>query len=121
MGGINPSEAAETSHDFSQKVLPSPVIFLGKIFFVKHQTILINCDDVNITTEKLEDFEVVSNVVKRFEKVSGAILSRNKKCKVIGFGNWATKVDWPLVWIKPVKFERIFRIFICDIYERTSL
>merc|ERR1712240_700887 len=42
------------------------------------------CDDVNITTDKLEDFEVIGNVVKRFEKVSGAILSRNKKCKVIG-------------------------------------
>merc|ERR1712240_374570 len=74
------------------------------------------CDDVNITTEKLEDFEVVSNVVKRFEKVSGAILSRNRKCKVIGFGNWACKLGWPLVWIKPVKFERVFGIFICDDY-----
>merc|ERR1712240_635375 len=60
---------------------------------------------------------VVDNVVKRFEKVSGAILSRNNKCKVLGFGNWATKVDWPLVWIKPVKFERIFGIFICDDYD----
>ena len=74
------------------------------------------CDDVNITTEKLEDFEVVSKVVKRFEKVSGAILSRNKKCKLIGFGNWADKSDWPLDWIKPVKFERIFGVFICDDY-----
>merc|ERR1711872_983131 len=37
------------------------------------------CDDVNITTEKLEDSKVVDIVVKNFEK---AILSRNKKCKV---------------------------------------
>merc|ERR1711872_98588 len=64
----------------------------------------------------LDDFEVVSNVVKRFERVSGAILSRNRKCKVIGFGNWACKLDWPLGWIKPVKFERVFGIFICDDY-----
>ena len=75
------------------------------------------CDDVNITTEKLEDFEVVSKIVKRFEKVSGAILSRNKKCKVIGFGNWADKLDWPLDWIRPVKSERVFGIFICDDYD----
>merc|ERR1712240_476423 len=75
------------------------------------------CDDVNITTDKLEDFEVIGNVVKRFEKVSGAILSRNRKCKVIGFGNWARKVDWPLDWIKPVKSEKIFGIFICDSYD----
>ena len=38
------------------------------------------CDDVNVTTDKLEDFEVIDDVVKRFEKVSGAILSCNKKC-----------------------------------------
>ena len=75
------------------------------------------CDDVNITTDNLGDFEVVSNVVKSFEKVSGAILSRNKKCKVIGFGNWAGKVDWPLDWLKPVEAEKIFGIFICDSYE----
>ena len=75
------------------------------------------CDDVNVTTDKLEDFEVIDDVVKRFEKVSGAILSRNKKCKVIGFGNWADKLDWPLDWIKPVKSEKIFGIFICDSYD----
>merc|ERR1712240_948464 len=60
---------------------------------------------------------VVDNVVKRFEKVSGAILSRNNKCKVLGFGNWARKLDWPIDWIKPVKFEKIFGIFICDDYD----
>ena len=75
------------------------------------------CDDVNVTTDNLEDFKVIDNVVKRFEKVSGAILSRNKKCKVIGFGNWACKLDWPLDWIKPVKSEKIFGIFICDSYD----
>ena len=31
------------------------------------------CDDVNITTDKLEDFEVIGNVVGRFEKVSNSI------------------------------------------------
>ena len=75
------------------------------------------CDDVNITTDKLEDFEVIDTVVKRFEKVSGAILSRNRKCKVIGFGNWAGKLDWPLDWVKPVGSEKIFGIFICDSYD----
>merc|ERR1712240_325663 len=75
------------------------------------------CDDVNITTDNLEDFKVIDNVVKRFEKARGAILSRNKKCKVIGFRNWACKLDWPLDWIKPVKSEKIFGIFICDSYD----
>merc|ERR1712240_764898 len=75
------------------------------------------CDDVNITTDRLDDFEVIDKVVKNFEKVSGAILSRNKKCKVIGFGKWACKSDWPLDWMKPVKSEKIFGIFICDSYD----
>ena len=75
------------------------------------------CDDVNILTDKLEDFDVIDKVVKSFEKVSGAILSRNKKCKIIGFGNWARKLDWPIDWIKPVKTEKIFGIFICDSYD----
>ena len=75
------------------------------------------CDDVNVVTDNLGDLDVVSEVVGKFEKVSGAILSRNKKCKVIGFGNWAGKEDWPLAWVNPVKSENIFGIFICDSYE----
>ena len=59
----------------------------------------------------------LQDVVEKFETVSGAILSRNKKCKVIGFGNWVGKEDWPLAWVKPVKSEKIFGIFICDSYE----
>ena len=41
------------------------------------------CDDINVITDSLADFDVVDNVIGKFEKVSGAILSRNKKCKVI--------------------------------------
>ena len=54
------------------------------------------CDDINVTTDNLGDFDAVATVIEKFEKVSGAILSRNKKCKVIGFGNWVDKEDWPL-------------------------
>ena len=75
------------------------------------------CDDINVITDNLADFDVVEKVIGKFEKVSGAILSRNKKCKVIGFGNWVEKEDWPLDWVKPVKSEKIFGIFICDSYN----
>ena len=53
------------------------------------------CDDVNMTTDNLGDFEKISEEVQKFEVVSGAILSRDKKCKVIGFGRWANRKDWP--------------------------
>ena len=75
------------------------------------------CDDINVTTDNLGDFAIVAKVIEKFEKVSGAILSRNKKCKVIGFGNWVGKEDWPLQWVRPVKSEKIFGIFICDSYK----
>ena len=75
------------------------------------------CDDINVITNDLADFDIVDKVIRKFEKVSGAILSRNKKCKVIGFGSWVDKQDWPLVWVKPVKSEKIFGIFICDSYR----
>ena len=75
------------------------------------------CDDVNLLTDDLGDFNVVSGVISEFEAVSGAILSRDKKCKVVGFGKWAEKEDWPLTWIKPVKSQKIFGIFISDSYE----
>ena len=75
------------------------------------------CDDINLTTDKLEDFDIAAGIVKKFESVSGAILSRDKKCKVIGFGNWAGKEDWPLAWLKPVKSLKIFGIFISNSYE----
>ena len=75
------------------------------------------CDDINVITNNLGDFDVAAKVIEKFEKVSGAILSRNKKCKVIGFGNWVGKEDWPLDWVKPVKSEKIFGIFICDSYK----
>ena len=88
-----------------------------KIANIIEQKLEAYCDDINIITDNLGDFEVVESVVKKFEKVSGAILSRDKKCKVIGLGKWASKADWPLGWIKAVKYERIFGIFVCDSYD----
>ena len=40
----------------------------------------------------LEPFDAKSVL---FEKTSGAILSRNKKSKMVGVGRWKDKQDWP--------------------------
>ena len=55
-------------------------------------------------------------LVVKFEQYSGAILSRDKKCKVVGFGGWAKKESWPLVWVKHVRSFKIFGGFVCDSY-----
>lgn len=75
------------------------------------------CDDVNMTTDNLGDLEKISDEVQKFEVVSGAILSRDKKCKVMGFGKWSNKTDWPLAWLKPVKSLKVFGIFLADSYS----
>ena len=61
------------------------------------------CDDVNVVTNNLLDFVITDEVVGMFEKSSGAILSRNSKCKVLGFGTWAKKENWPLNWLTTAK------------------
>ena len=52
------------------------------------QTLEAYCDDINLLTNNLEDFIIKSEEVEKFELLSGAILSRNNKCKVMGFGGW---------------------------------
>ena len=44
------------------------------------------CDDVNIVTGDDEDLIKVDTAIIKFEAVSGAILSRDKKCKILGWG-----------------------------------
>ena len=43
----------------------------------------------------MSDFLIVDEAIRKFEDISGAILSREKKSKVIGFGTWKNKTDWP--------------------------
>ena len=52
------------------------------------QTLEAYCDDINILTNELEDFVKMSDLVAKFEQLSGAILSRDKKSKVVGFVGW---------------------------------
>ena len=75
------------------------------------------CDDVNVITENETDLIVVNGAVKKFEDLSGAILSRDKKCKIIGFGKWKNRVDWPLQYLRTVKEIKVFGIFIMDSYR----
>ena len=72
------------------------------------------CDDLNIMTNNLHDFAIVDTEVKNFELLSGAILSRSFKSKVIGFGAWSQKEDWPLNWLSCVKNLKVFGIYISD-------
>ena len=58
------------------------------------------CDDVNVLTDNNEDLVLVDEAILFFERVSGAILSRDKKCTIIGFGAWKDREVWPLPYVK---------------------
>ena len=74
------------------------------------------CDDVNVLTDNLEDLVTVDTAVSEFESFSGAILSRSKKCKILGFGSWREKSVWPLDYVQTEHELKIFGIFIKDSY-----
>ena len=56
--------------------------------------------------------------VQRFEAVSGAILSRDQKCKVVGFGSWKDRTVWPQPYVKTVEEIKVFGVFIMDSYKQ---
>ena len=81
------------------------------------QSVESYCDDVNIITEDLLDLPRIDTAVRKFEAMSGAILSRNYKCKVLGIGSWKGKQDWPLSYLKTETEVKIFGIFFRHNYR----
>ena len=79
------------------------------------------CDDVNLIVTSDEDLKVIGNAVIDFENASGAILSRNKKCLVLGLGTWKSKTSWILDYLQPVTEIKVFGIwFMNDYYKLLS-
>ena len=72
------------------------------------------CDDLNVMTNDVDDLLEVDEAVTKFESISGAILSRNRKCSIIGFGSWKDRVVWPLHYVKAVKKIKVFGIIVTN-------
>ena len=77
------------------------------------------CDDLNFLSEHESDLLVIENTFTRFESVSGALLSRSWKSKVMGLGPWRNRMDWPLPWITVKNELKIFGFQICQTYKNT--
>ena len=90
---------------------------LGLRSFSFSQLVEAYCDDVNVLTDSEEDLLTVDLVVSKFEKLSGAILSRNNKCKIMGLGRWKGKQDWPLNYVKTEEELKIFGIILKESYR----
>ena len=92
-------------------------VLVGVQIAAVRQTLEAYCDDLNIITNNEADFVKIDETIVKFEKMSGALLSRDKKCKVIGFGNWRDREVWPLKWLRTENEIKIFGIFISDSYR----
>ena len=69
----------------------------------------------------ISDLVKFDEVMVEFEMTSGAILSRTKKSKVMGIGQWRGRQDWPeeVRWMKVVTEMKIFGFTICPTYQQT--
>ena len=56
--------------------------------------------------------------MSRFEKVSGAILNRAKKCVILGLGKWAKRTEWPLTWLRTVTETKVFGFILHKDYNQ---
>ena len=89
-----------------------------KISFFK-QVDVDYCDDVDFVSENESDIVRIVEVFKRFEDISGAILSRSAKTKIMGLGAWKDRQVWPLEWMKVVREMKVFGFQICQTYEQS--
>ena len=60
------------------------------------QTVEAYCNDFNVLTSVVSDLRIVDTAVEKIELISEAILSREKLCTIMGFGNWQGWQEWPL-------------------------
>ena len=62
---------------------------------------------------------IIENTFTRFESISGALLSRSWKSKVMGLGPWRNKLVWPLPWLTVKNELKIFGFQICPTFKIT--
>ena len=77
------------------------------------------CDDLNFLSESDDDLVTIEDVFVKFENISGAILSRSLKSKVMGLGPWKDREQWPLQWFQPKTELKIFGFQITPVYKKT--
>ena len=62
---------------------------------------------------------MIEDIFSNFEDISGAILSRSEKSKVMGLGAWKGRQDWPLDWLKVVNMMKIFGFQVTPNYKQS--
>ena len=76
-------------------------------------------DDIQFLSSNEQDLVTFDMVVQQFGRMSGFLLSRDHKSKVMGLGQWQDKNDWPLTWLKSVSELKVLGFIICPRFTDT--
>ena len=76
-------------------------------------------DDVNVVLDDERDMLEIDEIFNKFEQMSGAILNRSIKTKVMGLGANVGRNEWPLDWVKVEKSLKIFGVTHFPSYKET--
>lgn len=76
-------------------------------------------DDITAVSTDPEDLLKIDELFTDFEAVSGTVLNRSNKCKVMGLGGWKGRQNWPLAWLQPVDSVKIYGIHFCPSISET--
>ena len=67
-------------------------------------------DDVNIFSTRRSDLRLIDGIFRRYERLSCTLLSRSRKTKIMGLGEWKDEDRWELPWVQSVTDMRILGI-----------
>ena len=76
-------------------------------------------DDVNLFRRKLEDLLTVDQTFLKYEDLSGTLLSRSKKTKVMGVCQYKEIENWPLHWLQKVDTLRLLGVHFSQDIDTT--
>ena len=62
---------------------------------------------------------IIEEVFVKFENISGALLSRSWKSKIMGLGKWRNRIEWPLPWLRVETKLKIFGFQIGPTFKIT--
>ena len=74
-------------------------------------------DDANGCLTSDAEFVEVDRLVGWLESLSGAILNRDCKSKVMGLGSWCHRNVWPLPWLSTVQKMKVFGFILHPCYK----
>ena len=76
-------------------------------------------DDMNALSTSEQDLVKLNRLFLRFEAVSGTVLNRSNKSKIMGLGKWSERTVWPLTWLKTEKCLKVFGIIFYPTFSDT--